>query len=68
MDAANATVDEPKRIALYRTVQALFAEDDPSIILWFRKFTICYRSDLENFSATPVILTPFWNPAQYRLR
>jgi peptide/nickel transport system substrate-binding protein len=68
MDAANATVDEPKRIALYRTVQTLFAEDDPSIVLWFRKFTICYRSDLENFSATPVILTPFWNPAQYRLR
>ena len=65
MDDANATVDEPKRIALYHTVQEEFAKDDPSIILWFRKQVITSDERLQNFSTTPVILTPFWNTWEY---
>jgi peptide/nickel transport system substrate-binding protein len=65
MDDANATVDEKKRIALYRTVQEEFAKDDPSIILWFRKQVITNDERLQSFSTTPVILTPFWNTWEY---
>ena len=61
MDDANATVDQAKRIADYKVVQREFAQDDPSIILWFRKFGVAYRSDLKGFTPTPVITTPFWN-------
>ena len=65
MDDANATVDQAKRIASYKTVQREFAKDDPSIILWFRKYGVVYRSSLKGFTATPVITTPFWNTWAY---
>ncbi|HTW85321.1 MAG TPA: peptide ABC transporter substrate-binding protein [Candidatus Sulfotelmatobacter sp.] len=61
MNAANQTVDEPKRIALYHIVQEEFAKDDPSIILWFRKDAEAYTSALKGFQPTPVITTPFWD-------
>jgi peptide/nickel transport system substrate-binding protein len=65
MADANATVDERKRIADYATVQYEFTKDDPSIVLWFRKDVEVYPSALKNFTSTPVILTPFWNPWVY---
>ena len=65
MDDANATVDQKKRIADYHVVQEEFAKDDPSIILWFRKEVIATDERLQNFSPTPVILTPFWNTWEY---
>jgi peptide/nickel transport system substrate-binding protein len=65
MDDANQTVDPARQIADYKIVQQEFAKDDPSIILWFRKFVISYPSDLKDFTATPVITTPFWNPWVY---
>jgi peptide/nickel transport system substrate-binding protein len=65
MDDANATVDERKRIADYVIVQHEFTNDDPSIIMWFTKEVITYPKALQNFTATPVILTPFWNPWTY---
>jgi peptide/nickel transport system substrate-binding protein len=65
MDDANQTVDQRKRIADYATVQYEFTKDDPSIILWFRKDIEVYPSALKNFTSTPVILTPFWNPWAY---
>jgi peptide/nickel transport system substrate-binding protein len=65
MDDANGTVDVKRQIADYKIVQQEFAQDDPSIILWFRKFVISSPSDLKEFSATPVILTPFWDPWVY---
>jgi len=65
MDDANATVDEAKRIAEYKIVQQEFARDDPSIILWFRRFGTAYRSDLKDFTSTSVITTPFWNTWAY---
>jgi peptide/nickel transport system substrate-binding protein len=65
MDDANGTVDPARQIADYKIVQQEFAKDDPSVILWFRKFVISYPSDLKEFTATPVITTPFWNPWVY---
>jgi peptide/nickel transport system substrate-binding protein len=65
MDDANGTVVPARQIADYKIVQQEFAKDDPSIVLWFRKFVISYPSDLKDFSATPVITTPFWNPWAY---
>jgi peptide/nickel transport system substrate-binding protein len=65
MDDANGTVNRARQIADYKIVQQEFAKDDPSIILWFRKFVISYPSDLKEFSATTVITTPFWNPWVY---
>ena len=65
MDDANGTVDAARQIADYKIVQQEFAKDDPSIILWFRKFVISSPSDLKDFSSTPVITTPFWNPWVY---
>ncbi len=65
MDDANASIDPQRRIADYKIVQQEFARDDPSVILWFRKYVMTYPSDLKNFSATPVITTPFWNPWEY---
>ena len=60
MDDANATVDRARQVADYKIVQQEFARDDPSIILWFRKYVISYPSDLKEFTATP-----FWNPWVY---
>ncbi len=65
MDDANHTIDQRKRVADYATVQYEFTQDDPSIILWFRKDVEVYPSALKNFSSTPVITTPFWNPWTY---
>ncbi len=65
MDDANASVEPARHIADYKIVQQEFANDDPSVILWFRKFVISYPTDLQGFTATPVILTPFWNPWVY---
>jgi peptide/nickel transport system substrate-binding protein len=65
MDDANATVDKKRQIDDYKIVQQEFAKDDPSIILWFRKEVITSPADLKDFTPTPVILTPFWNPWVY---
>jgi peptide/nickel transport system substrate-binding protein len=65
MDDANETVDRTRQVADYKIVQQEFAKDDPSIIMWFRKYVISYPSDLKEFTATPVITTPFWNPWVY---
>jgi peptide/nickel transport system substrate-binding protein len=65
MDDANGTVDTARQIADYKIVQQEFAKDDPSIIMWFRKFVISYPNNLKDFTATPVITTPFWNPWVY---
>ncbi len=65
MEDADITVDQKRRIADYKIVQQEFAKDDPSIVLWFRKLVVTYDANLQNFTATPVILTPFWNPQTY---
>jgi peptide/nickel transport system substrate-binding protein len=67
MTDANNTVDEARRIADYRVVQAEFAKDDPSIIMWFRKEPIVYNSDLKGITETPVITPPFWNTWAYHI-
>jgi len=61
MAAANLTVDQAKRIADYKIVQEEFGKDDPSVILWFRKFVVTYPTSLQGFTVTPVITTPFWD-------
>jgi len=66
MDDANATVDAKHRIDDYHVVQEEFAKDDPSVILWFRKLVIASDDRIKNFTATPVILTPFWNTWEYQ--
>jgi len=66
MEDANETVDRKRRIADYATVQHEFSNDDPSIILWFRRDLEVYSSALQGFSSTPVITTPFWNQWAYR--
>ena len=66
MDDANATVDDKRRIDDYHIVQEEFAKDDPSVILWFRKLVIASDDRIKNFTATPVILTPFWNTWEYQ--
>jgi peptide/nickel transport system substrate-binding protein len=65
MDHANLSIDPKVQVADYKIVQQEFAKDDPSIILWFRKLVISTPSDMKEFTATPVILTPFWNPSVY---
>ncbi len=65
MDDSNETVDMKRRIADYAIVQREFANDDPSIILWFRKDIEVYTSALKEFTPTPVITTPFWNTWRY---
>jgi peptide/nickel transport system substrate-binding protein len=65
MDDANETVDQARRIADYAVVQREFAKDDPSIVLWFRKDVIVTTNALHDFTATPVITIPFWNPEVY---
>ena len=65
MDDADETVDQKRRIADYRVVQEEFASDVPSIILWYRREVIARDARLKNFTATPVITTPFWNTWQY---
>jgi peptide/nickel transport system substrate-binding protein len=65
MDDANGTIDPKRQIADYKIVQQEFAKDDPSIIMWFRRYPITYPAALKDFTATPVITTPFWNPWVY---
>ena len=65
MDHANQTVDMKRRIADYMIVQREFAKDDVSVILWFRKDLEVYTNALKDFSPTPVITTPFWQPWKY---
>ena len=67
MDDANDTVDQARRIADYRVVQAEFAKDDGSIVMWFRKYPVVYNRDLTGMTSTPVIFTPFWNTWNYRI-
>jgi peptide/nickel transport system substrate-binding protein len=66
MDDANETIDEHRRIADYAIVQHEFTSDDPSIMLWFRKDVEVYPTRLRDFTSTPVITTPFWDPWAYR--
>ena len=66
MNDALATVDMKRRIADYHLVQHRLAGEVPTIILWFRHEPQVYNDDLRNFSATPVITTPFWNPWTFR--
>jgi peptide/nickel transport system substrate-binding protein len=65
MRDANETVDQKRRIADYKIVQEEFAKDVPTIMMWYRKYPVSYTSDLQGFTATPVITTPFWNPWEY---
>lgn len=66
MDAELATVDPLKRLADFRAEQARFAEDVPSIVLYYRREPFVYDSRLRGFTASPVI-SPFWNPQDYAL-
>jgi peptide/nickel transport system substrate-binding protein len=66
MNDALATVDMPRRIADYHIVQHRLADEVPTIVLWFRHEPQVYNDDLKNFTATPAITTPFWNPWTYR--
>jgi peptide/nickel transport system substrate-binding protein len=61
-----ATIDPAKRKAAAWIEQTRFAEDVPSIILYFRRNAYVYNSDLKGFSPSPV-LTSFWNPQDYSI-
>jgi peptide/nickel transport system substrate-binding protein len=61
-----ATIDPAKRKADSWIEQTRFAEDVPSIILFFRRNAYVYNSDLKGFSPSPV-LSPFWNPQEYSI-
>lgn len=67
MADALTTVDMRRRIADYHIVQQRFAAQVPSITLWFRHEPQVYNDDLKGFSATPAILTPFWNTWEYSI-
>lgn len=66
MDDGLATVDPVKRKAASYREQEQFALDVPSIILYFRRESFAYNSDLKGFSASPVI-SAFWNPHKYSI-
>ncbi|MFN2459807.1 MAG: peptide ABC transporter substrate-binding protein [Candidatus Velthaea sp.] len=66
MDDALATVDWNRRKRDYSIVQKALAEDEPTIVLDFRKEPVVYNSDLKGFRPSPVI-SPFWNPWEYAL-
>jgi len=66
IDDGLATVDPAKRKAASFIEQERFALDVPSIVLFFRREPYVYNSNLQGFSASPVI-SPFWNPQVYTL-
>jgi peptide/nickel transport system substrate-binding protein len=61
-----STIDPAKRKAASWTEQTRFAEDVPSIVLYFRRDAFAFNSDLKGFSPSPVI-SPFWNPQDYSI-
>jgi peptide/nickel transport system substrate-binding protein len=66
MEDGLATVDPVKRKAASWIEQTRFAEDVPSIVLYFRREAFVYNSDLRGFTPSPV-LSPFWNPQSYSI-
>jgi peptide/nickel transport system substrate-binding protein len=67
MNAGLATVDWKRRVQAYHIVQRRLAEQVPTIVLWFRHEPQIFNDDLKNFTVTPVITTPFWNPWAYEI-
>jgi peptide/nickel transport system substrate-binding protein len=66
MDDALATVDPVARKRFSWIEQARFADQVPSIVLYFRREPFAFTSDLKGFTASPVI-SPFWNPQTYSI-
>jgi ABC-type transport system substrate-binding protein len=60
------TIDPAKRKAASFVEQERFAEDVPSIVLFFRRDAFAVNSDLKGFVPSPVI-SPFWNPQDYSI-
>ncbi len=66
MDDGLATVDPAARKRASWTEQARFADQVPSIVLYFRREAYAYTTDLKGFTPSPVI-SPFWNPQAYSI-
>lgn len=60
------TLDRNRRKADYAAVQQEMAKDVPTIVLFFWKDIYTYNTDLQGFSASPVI-SAFWNPWEYSI-
>ena len=66
MDAQLASVDPATRLAAFKIEQQRFAEDVPSIVLYYRREPFVFTSRLTGFKPSPVI-SPFWDPQNYAL-
>jgi peptide/nickel transport system substrate-binding protein len=66
MAAGLATIDPAVRKKESWIEQTRFAEDVPSIVLYFRREPYVYNSDLKGFTASPVI-SAFWDPQDYTI-
>ncbi len=66
MDDALATVDPVARKRFSWIEQARFADQVPSVILYFRREPFAYTPQLKGFTPSPVI-SPFWNPQNYSI-
>ena len=60
------TIDPEARKRFSFAEQVRFAEDVPSIVLYFRRDAYVYNSDLKGFRPSPVI-SAFWNPQDYSI-
>jgi peptide/nickel transport system substrate-binding protein len=63
---ALTTVDQAQRKKDYVIFQQQLALDVPTIVLGFRKDAYVYSTDLQGFTASPV-LSAFWNPWEYSI-
>ncbi len=66
MDDQLATVDPVRRKKDSWIEQERFADQVPSIVLYFVREPHGYNSDLKGFSPSPVI-SPFWDPQDYSI-
>jgi len=66
MAAGLETIDPAKRKAASFAEQVRFAQDVPSIVLYFRRDAYVYNSDLKGFKPSPVA-SAFWNAQDYSI-
>jgi hypothetical protein len=66
MDDELSTVDRARRLRDFKIEQRRFASEVPSIVLYYRRESEIYNSDLKGYTPSPVI-SPFWNPQEYSI-
>lgn len=58
--------DRPTRKAAYDRIQALLAEDEPFIVVWFNRRVTVYNTDFKNYKPAHAV-TQFWNTWEWEI-